>query len=305
MLKNNQSIGIFALFFVSACTQPPAQIEMKGQQSFSRGSQSSYSSPSSSYSSSGSSYGSSSSYSDSSYSAPVSQATEQNASVSSIGISDLAPPTESPKPLIKPAPAHSDSDSNVIGKQKTTVNPWTNRPRSANEPKDLEVKQKAMVAKTEEKVKPEKVEETAQVEHKTEPAKTKNSAELKWPVASKRVLSSFGSKGEGKANDGINIAASNGDPVWAAADGQVVYVSNEMRGFGNMVFIKHSGSRTTSYAHLSHVNVDKYDRVKKGDVIGYVGSTGNVKTPQLFFSLHKGKEAIDPQKYINSEMAGL
>ncbi len=72
-----------------------------------------------------------------------------------------------------------------------------------------------------------------------------------------------------------------------------------------MVFIKHSGKKTTSYAHLSRVNVDKYDRVKKGDVIGYVGSTGNVKTPQLFFSLHKGKEAVDPQKYMNSEMAGL
>ncbi len=165
MLKNNLGISVFMLFFVSACTQPPAQIELKGQQSFSRGSGSSYSSPSSSYSSSGSS----SSYSDSSYSAPVSQATEQNASVGSIGISDLAPPTESPKPLIKPAPANSDSDSNIIGKQKTTVNPWTNKPRSADEPRALEIKQKAMVAETKEKIKPEKAEETAQIEHKEEP----------------------------------------------------------------------------------------------------------------------------------------
>jgi murein DD-endopeptidase MepM/ murein hydrolase activator NlpD len=51
--------------------------------------------------------------------------------------------------------------------------------------------------------------------------------------------------------------------------------------------------------------VDKYDRVSQGDVIGYVGKTGSVKTPQLFFSLRNGKQAIDPAKYMSNEVAGL
>lgn len=302
MLKNNLIISVLSLVFVSACTQPPAQIEMKGQQSFSRGNQSSYNSSSSRYGSNNSSSSSSSNYNsntNSSYdSAPVSEATEQNASVSSIGISDLAPPSstkqETKEPQFKDeeisSPIKSESKKGSKPVLKTTVNPWTNKPRSSNEPQAKPIKQEVKVAVKEEKV---------------VVAKTKVSSELKWPIAGKKIISSFGAKGAGKANDGINIAAEDGDPVWAAAGGQVVYVSNEMKGFGNMVFIKHNGARTTSYAHLSRIIVDKYDRVEQGDVIGYVGTTGSVKTPQLFFSLHKGKEAIDPQKYISKEVAGL
>jgi murein DD-endopeptidase MepM/ murein hydrolase activator NlpD len=86
----------------------------------------------------------------------------------------------------------------------------------------------------------------------------------------------------------VNIAANEGDPVWAAADGEVVYVSNAIKGYGNMILIKHTGNITTTYAHLSRTSVDKYDRVNKGNVIGYAGTTGDVKNPQLFFSVHKG-----------------
>ncbi len=304
--------SMLVLFFTAACTQQPAQVEFKGGQSYNRGSQYKYSSSSSS------SYSSGSSYSNSTPNTPVSENTEQSAAVDSIGISDLSPPTASAdKPQIKSEPvaapaASTENKDKSSGKLKTTVNPWTNKPRSDNEPKEA-TKQEAKIDTSSEKVEAVKPEETAeektspppQETKKTAPKASTSSAELKWPVASKKIISSFGSKGEGKANDGINIAAKNGDPVWSSADGEVVYVSNELKGFGNMVFIKHKGGKTTSYAHLGRVVVDKYDRVKQGDVIGYVGTTGGIKTPQLFFSLHKGKEAIDPQKYLSSEMAGL
>jgi murein DD-endopeptidase MepM/ murein hydrolase activator NlpD len=106
-------------------------------------------------------------------------------------------------------------------------------------------------------------------------------------------------------NDGVNIASVEGEPVWAAADGEVVYVGNELKGYGNMVLIKHSGSKTTSYAHLNRATVDKYDRVKQGDIIGYVGSTGNVKSSQLHFAIRDGTKPVDPKKYLSTKVAGL
>lgn len=310
MLKKVFNISILSLFFASACTQQPAQIVMKGQDSYTGGKKSAYSN-----NSSNSSYDSGSHY----RGAPVSESTEQNASVSSIGISDLSPPSENAKPEVKQqlkavtlsAPAlkvdKTPADDKNKDGEKTTLNPWTNKPRSDNVPQSIDSKAKEdlKLAISEEIVEAEKTEDAAKTEAKPVAEKVKSPAGFKWPVAGKKIISSFGSKGEGKANDGINIAASNGDSVWAAADGQVVYVSNELKGYGNMVFIKHAGGKTSSYAHLGKITVDKYDRVKQGDVIGYVGSTGDVKTPQLFFSLHKGKLAIDPQKYVSSDVAGM
>ena len=124
-----------------------------------------------------------------------------------------------------------------------------------------------------------------------------------WPVSSKRVISEFGPKGKGKVNDGINIASADGEPVWASADGEVVYVGNELEGYGNMVLIKHTGDKATTYAHMSRTTVEKYDRVKQGDIIGYVGTSGNVKEPQLHFAIRDGKDAVDPLKYLDRKVA--
>ncbi|MDE3060520.1 MAG: M23 family metallopeptidase [Pseudomonadota bacterium] len=126
-----------------------------------------------------------------------------------------------------------------------------------------------------------------------------------WPVATHKIISGFGPKGGGKSNDGINIASPEGEPVWAAADGEVVYAGNELAGYGNMVLIKHAGNKTTAYAHMSRATVDKHDHVKQGDIIGYVGATGNVKEPQLHFAIRDGKEPIDPAKYLSRSVAGL
>ena len=118
-----------------------------------------------------------------------------------------------------------------------------------------------------------------------------------WPVKG-RVISAFGSKTKGLQNDGINIAASRGSPVHAAQNGVVAYAGNELRGFGNLVLIKHSGGWITAYAHNGSVLVKRGGRVRKGQKIATVGSTGSVSTPQLHFELRKGKRAVDPRKHL-------
>ena len=129
-----------------------------------------------------------------------------------------------------------------------------------------------------------------------EPASGKS--DFTWPVNGKKVLSTFGQKSKGKVNDGINIAMNDGEPVWASADGEVAYVGNEVKGYGTTVIIKHADNKSTTYAHMMRANVDKYDRVKQGDIIGYVGDTGHVSQPQLHFAIRDGRQPVDPYKFL-------
>jgi murein DD-endopeptidase MepM/ murein hydrolase activator NlpD len=118
-----------------------------------------------------------------------------------------------------------------------------------------------------------------------------------WPVRGK-VLSGFGPKSKGLHNDGINIAASRGSAVRAAESGTVAYAGNELRGFGNLLLIKHAGGWVTAYAHNETLLVKAGDKVSKGQSIARVGSTGNVTKPQLHFELRRGKRAIDPRRHL-------
>ena len=118
-----------------------------------------------------------------------------------------------------------------------------------------------------------------------------------WPVKGK-VLSSYGGKSAGLQNDGINIEAPRGAPVRAAENGVVAYSGNELRGFGNLLLLKHTDGWITAYAHNDSLLVKRGDKIKKGQTIAKVGSTGSVQNPQLHFELRKGKKAIDPIKYL-------
>ncbi len=118
-----------------------------------------------------------------------------------------------------------------------------------------------------------------------------------WPVRGK-VISGFGPKGKGLHNDGINVAAPRGTPVRAAENGVVAYAGNELRGFGNLVLLKHEGGYMTAYAHNNEILVKRGQRVMRGQPIARVGSTGNVATPQLHFEIRKGRRAIDPMRYL-------
>jgi len=118
-----------------------------------------------------------------------------------------------------------------------------------------------------------------------------------WPVKGK-VVSAFGAKTKGLHNDGINIAARRGTPVRAAENGVVAYAGNELRGFGNMLLIKHAGGWITAYAHNEELLVKRGDKVRRGQIVARVGSSGSVTKPQLHFELRKGKQAVDPRKYL-------
>jgi murein DD-endopeptidase MepM/ murein hydrolase activator NlpD len=120
---------------------------------------------------------------------------------------------------------------------------------------------------------------------------------LAWPVRG-RVISGYGVKEKGLRNDGINIAAPKGAPVRAAEGGSVAYAGNELRGFGNLLLIRHANGFVTAYAHADQILVKRGDAVSRGQIVARVGNTGGVPSPQLHFEVRYGRRAVDPERYL-------
>jgi murein DD-endopeptidase MepM/ murein hydrolase activator NlpD len=118
-----------------------------------------------------------------------------------------------------------------------------------------------------------------------------------WPIHG-RVISNFGATIGGERNDGINIAAANGDPIRAAADGTVSYTGNDLKSYGNLVLIRHGDDYVTAYAHAERIAVNRGDHVVKGQVIAYAGNTGDVDEPQLHFEIRRGVRPVDPRPLL-------
>lgn len=118
-----------------------------------------------------------------------------------------------------------------------------------------------------------------------------------WPVRG-TIISTYGPKGKGRDNDGINIGAPKGSPVKASEAGTIVYAGNGMKGFGNLVLIKHSKGWVTAYAHMNRLTVKKNESVEKGAMIGNIGSTGGVSSPQLHFEARRDGIPVDPELVI-------
>ncbi len=125
-----------------------------------------------------------------------------------------------------------------------------------------------------------------------------------WPING-RVLSRFGTIGKGLQNDGINILAQKGTPVRAAQSGIVAYAGNELRGFGNLLLIKHPGGWISAYAHNSELLVQTGEKVERGQIVSKVGRTGSVDRAQLHFELRRGKRAVDPERFLGRQTALL
>ncbi|MGC1250491.1 MAG: peptidoglycan DD-metalloendopeptidase family protein, partial [Xanthobacteraceae bacterium] len=120
---------------------------------------------------------------------------------------------------------------------------------------------------------------------------------FRWPVRG-RVIAAFGPKPNGLQNDGINVAVPEGTPIKAAEDGVVAYAGNELKGYGNLVLIRHANGFVTAYADASEIMVKRGDTVKRGQVIAKSGETGNVTSPQLHFEIRKGATPVDPAQYL-------
>ena len=149
--------------------------------------------------------------------------------------------------------------------------------------------QNARVAKTE-------VQETKSVTKQAEAAGAMPS--FRWPVRG-RVIAGFGPRPNGAQNDGINLAVPEGTPIKAAEDGVVAYAGNELKGYGNLVLIRHADGYVSAYANASALMVKRGDTVKRGQVIARAGQTGNVSSPQLHFEIRKGSTPVDPTKYLS------
>ena len=121
---------------------------------------------------------------------------------------------------------------------------------------------------------------------------------FRWPVRGK-VITSYGAKTNGKSNDGINVAVPEGTPVKAAEDGVVAYAGNELKGYGNLVLVRHSNGYVTAYAHASELLVKRGDTIKRGQVIAKSGQSGEVASPQLHFEIRKGSSPVDPLQFLN------
>jgi murein DD-endopeptidase MepM/ murein hydrolase activator NlpD len=121
---------------------------------------------------------------------------------------------------------------------------------------------------------------------------------FRWPVRG-RIIAAFGPKPNGLQNDGINLAVPEGTPIKAADDGVVAYAGNELKGYGNLVLVRHSNGFVTAYAHASEILVKRGEEVKRGQVIAHSGQTGNVTSPQLHFEIRKGATPVDPAQYLN------
>jgi len=141
--------------------------------------------------------------------------------------------------------------------------------------------------------------DNASVEAPAKPAETTGALPtFRWPVRG-RVITAYGAKANGKANDGINLAVPEGTPIKAADDGVVAYSGNELKGYGNLVLVRHANGYVTAYAHASELLVKRGDTIKRGQVIAKSGQSGEVGSPQLHFEIRKGSTPVDPLQFLN------
>jgi murein DD-endopeptidase MepM/ murein hydrolase activator NlpD len=132
------------------------------------------------------------------------------------------------------------------------------------------------------------------------PAGTAGMPAFRWPLRG-RVVTNFGAKTAGGSNDGIDLAVPEGTAIRAADDGVVAYAGNELKGYGNLVLVRHANGFVTAYANASELSVKRNDQVHRGQVIAKSGQTGTAANPQLHFEIRKNSAPVDPMQYLPSD----
>lgn len=118
----------------------------------------------------------------------------------------------------------------------------------------------------------------------------------------KQMASGFGYRSDPftkvrKFHAGMDFTAKSGTPIYATGDGVVEKADNTASGYGNHIVIRHGFGYETLYAHLSKYKVRRGQKVQRGDVIGFVGSTGRSEAPHLHYEVHKNGEVVNPLNY--------
>jgi len=120
---------------------------------------------------------------------------------------------------------------------------------------------------------------------------------FRWP-AKGRIIANFGPRGDNTHNDGINILVPLGTSVVAAEAGVVAYAGSELKGYGNLVLIRHEGNWVSAYAHNDSLLVRRGDRVERGQAVAKAGKTGAVDQPQVHFEIRQGSKPVDPLPHL-------
>ncbi|MDD5305316.1 MAG: M23 family metallopeptidase [Elusimicrobia bacterium] len=119
----------------------------------------------------------------------------------------------------------------------------------------------------------------------------------RWPLGAGIVSSEFGRRWH-KPHEGIDIAADEGEPVYASASGEVLYADSRMRGYGNVVILRHDSQVTTLYAHNESLKVHLGEKVEQGQMIALLGSTGHSTGPHIHFEMRRAHVPLDPRKVL-------
>lgn len=120
---------------------------------------------------------------------------------------------------------------------------------------------------------------------------------LRWPVKGK-IIATFGSRPDGTHNDGVNLSVPLGTEVHAAEGGVVAYAGSELKGYGNLILIRHDNGWITAYAHNEEILAKRGDKVKRGQIIAKAGKSGQVDQPQVHFELRQGSKPVDPSPFM-------
>jgi murein DD-endopeptidase MepM/ murein hydrolase activator NlpD len=127
---------------------------------------------------------------------------------------------------------------------------------------------------------------------------------MRWPLDAYIVSSEYGERW-GKVHKGMDMAAHVGEPVYAIADGEVIYAGDGLRGYGNVVILRHDRKTTSLYAHNSELKVSQGDQVTKGTLVALLGNTGHSTGPHVHFEIRDGDVALNPRNVLPKSKLGM
>lgn len=127
---------------------------------------------------------------------------------------------------------------------------------------------------------------------------------MRWPLDAYIVSSEYGERW-GKVHKGMDMAAHVGEPVYAIADGEVIYAGDGLRGYGNVVILRHDRKTSSLYAHNSELKVKQGDQVTKGTLVALLGDTGHSTGPHVHFEIRDGDLAVNPRNVLPKSKLGM
>lgn len=227
----------------------------------------------------------------------ISNAIEENKEVSKPGETKKPEPTESKTPIKK--------EENTAKKPATSSKKVENK-----EKKSADDVENDDISKSTENKKPAAEKTETKVANKaSNPANssssTNNNFKIAHPIGNDSYIwpanGEIIQRYEKSIHEGVNIKVAKGTPIKTAANGEVVYVGDDLSEYGNLVIVKHDNNILTAYAHLDSIDVNKGDVVSQGSTLGKAGQTGDIDKPQLYFSVRKGDQTINPESKGSTE----